>query len=431
MDPVIAIGILAGLILIALAIGMRVAFVILMVSIAGLFLLLDPAQPQILGRQLWHATFSYILTCVPLFVLMAEILVRTGISGQAYGVALQWLGPLRGGAAHATVLGSAVFAAMSGSSIANAAAMGAIAGPQMTKVGYSPKLAFGTIAAGGMLGILIPPSTALIIYGSLTNESIGHLFMAGVIPGLIGVALFFAVVAIWSYIRPQDAPTLPRVPWRERLTSLSSVIPAVLLIVSVLGGIYKGIFSPTEAAGVGAFLAIVLGTVQGRMSRAVLRASLQSTVQVTVMIMFIIAAANVLTYVIGFLQIPALLSQQVLESGLSVLAILIFVGILFIILGCFVESVSLIVLTVPVVYPMVSALGVDGMWLGIFLVLLVEIGLITPPLGMNLFVLQKVPGDQTFGDIAAGAVPYLVAMIMLVGLIIAFPSIVTWLPSRM
>lgn len=411
--------------------GMRVAFAMAMTGAVGLVFLLDPAQPDVIGRQLWNATNSYTLTSIPLFVLMAELLVRTGISGRAYAVALQWLGPLRGGAAHAAILGSAAFAAMSGSSVANAAAMGTIAGPQMAANGYDHKLTFGTIAAGGVLGILIPPSTAMIVYGALTNESIGRLFMAGMIPGLVAVALFFVVVAIWSALRPQDAPAMPKVPLGERLKSLYMVLPAIALLVVVLGGIYYGVFSPTEAAGIGAFAAMVIGAVQGLMSLAVLRDSLRSTVNVTAMIMLIVAAATIVTYVVGFLQIPALLSKLVVSSGLPLLAVLMLIAALFIVLGCFVEAVSLIVLTVPVLYPVMISLGVSGIWFGVFLVILVEIGLIHPPVGLNLFVLQQVPAGQTFRDIALGALPFLAVLFVLLGLLIAYPELATWLPQQM
>lgn len=431
MGSFTALGLLAAILLLLMLMGMRVAFAMAMTGAVGLVFLLDPAQPDVIGRQLWNATNSYTLTSIPLFVLMAELLVRTGISGRAYAVALQWLGPLRGGAAHAAILGSAAFAAMSGSSVANAAAMGTIAGPQMAANGYDHKLTFGTIAAGGVLGILIPPSTAMIVYGALTNESIGRLFMAGMIPGLVAVALFFVVVAIWSALRPQDAPAMPKVPLGERLKSLYMVLPAIALLVVVLGGIYYGVFSPTEAAGIGAFAAMVIGAVQGLMSLAVLRDSLRSTVNVTAMIMLIVAAATIVTYVVGFLQIPALLSKLVVSSGLPLLAVLMLIAALFIVLGCFVEAVSLIVLTVPVLYPVMISLGVSGIWFGVFLVILVEIGLIHPPVGLNLFVLQQVPAGQTFRDIALGALPFLAVLFVLLGLLIAYPELATWLPQQM
>lgn len=431
LSPFVLLGILSALLLVVLAIGTRVAIALALAGIVGLMFFLDPAQPLVLGRQMWHATNNYTLTAVPLFVLMAELLVRTGISGRAYTVALQWLGSIRGGAAYAAVLGSAVFAAMSGSSVANAAAMGTIAGKQMAQIGYSHRLNFGTIAAGGTLGILIPPSTALIVYGALTNESIAQLFMAGVIPGAIGMVLFIAVVAIWTRIRPEDAPPMAPVPMRERLLSLGAVFPALVLLFVVLGGIYWGIFSPTEAAGIGAFCAAGIGIAQRTLTVEIVRSSLRATVNVTAMIMFIIAAATVVTYVVGFLQIPAILSQKVVNSGLPVLAVLLLVGVLFIVLGCFVESVSLIVLTIPVLYPVMISLGVSGIWFGIFMVILVEIALIHPPVGLNLFVLQKIPAGQSFKDIAIGAMPYLFALFLLLGFMIAYPTLATWLPQTM
>lgn len=419
-----------GILAVLLA-GMRVSFGIALVGLLGLWLLLDPAQPQVAGTILWSATFSYALTAVPLFVFMAEIMTRSGMAGRAFKAMLDWLGPLRGGAGYAIVCGSAIFAAMSGSSVANAAALGAVASGPMARAGYNNKLSFGTIAAGGTLGILIPPSTAMIIYGSLTGESIGHLFMAGVFPGLLATALFFAVVAIWTVVRPGDAPRLPPVSLAERLASLYDLAPAFALLTIVLGGIYQGIFSPSEAAGIGGFGALAIAAVTRSLSKRVLADSLRSTVEVTSMILLIIAAASIVTYVVGFLRIPTILTEYIATSGMPVNMVLFLVASLFVVLGCFIESTSLIVLTVPVLYPMMKALGLNGEWLGVFVVLLVEIGLITPPVGLNLFVLKKVPGSQTFSDIALGAIPYVLVLLLTILLLVAFPQLATWLPEQM
>ncbi len=431
MDPISTLALMFGLILLLVLAGMRVAFALGLVGLAGLAWLLDPARPHIAGRLIWHASVSYTLTAVPMFVFMAEILVRSGISVRAYQNCLQWLGPVRGGGAYATALGSAVFAALSGSSVANAAAMGTIAGPQLTEAGYSKRLTFGTIAAGGTLGILIPPSAALIIYGSLTGESVGHLFMAGLVPGLLAVGLFFLVVGVWVTLRPETAPRLAQIPLSEKLLGLIGVLPTIALLVVVLGGIYAGFFSPSEAAGIGAFAAMAIALASGRLTRHVLGESLNATVALTAMIMLIVAGASLVTYVIGLLGIPAVLSRTIVESGLPLWFTLVLVAFLFITLGCFIESVSLIVLTIPVLYPVMAALEVDGIWLGIYLVLLVEIGLLTPPVGLNLFVLQKVPGGQSLKDIALGVVPYIGALTLLLILLILFPGLVTWLPSSM
>jgi len=245
------------------------------------------------------------------------------------------------------------------------------------------------------------------------------------------VVLFFAVVAVWVRLHPEDAPRMAPVPMRERLASLGAVFPALVLLVVVLGGIYWGFFSPTEAAGIGAFCAAVIAMAQRLLTVEIVRSSLRATVNVTAMIMFIIAAATVVTYVIGFLQIPAILSQKVVSSGLPLLVVLLLVAVLFIVLGCFVESTALIVLTIPVLHPVMTSLGVSGIWLGIFLVVLVEIALIHPPVGLNLFVLQKIPAGQSFADIAIGAVPYLLALFLLLGLMIAYPALATWLPETM
>lgn len=431
MDPIVALLAIFGLILAFVLAGMRIAFALGLVGLIGLTWIVEPAQPQIAGSLMWDASVSFTLTAVPLFVFMAEVLVRSGVSVLAYRNALQWFGAVPGGGAYATVLGSAAFAAMSGSSVANAAAMGTIAGKQLVDSGYDKKLTFGTIAAGGTLGILIPPSTALIIYGSLTGESIGHLFMAGLVPGLVGVAFFFVIVGVWVAMSPGAAPRLPAVPLRERVRGLAGVLPTLALLVVVLGGIYAGVFSPSEAAGIGAFAAMVLAALSRALTFRMLHDSLQATVALTGMIMLIIAAATVVTYVVGILGIPASLSQLIVDSGLSVWIILILVALLFTILGCFIESVSLIVLTIPVLYPVMTALGVDGVWLGIYVVILVEIGLLTPPVGLNLFVLQKIPAGQTLRDIAHGVLPYLGALALLLVFLVFAPGLATWLPSNM
>lgn len=431
MSSMSALILIFGLILLLVCAGMRVGYVLVLVGLIGLTWLLDPSQPAIIGNLVWKSAVSYSLTAVPLFVFMAEIMVRSGVSGRAYKSALQWLGGVRGGGAYAAVAGSTIFAAMSGSSVANAAAMGTIAGKQLVESGYSKKLAFGTIAAGGTLGILIPPSTAMIIYGTLTGESIGHLFMAGVIPGILGAALFAVVVFVWSLVRAQDAPALPPVPLNEKLKGLLGLTPTFVLLAIVLGGIYAGVFSPSEAAGIGAFFAVVIALTQRAMSREILRKSTEATVALTAMIMFIVAGATVVTYVVGMLGIPGALSEAVAKSGLPVWAVLVAIAVLFFVLGCFIESVSLIVLVVPVLYPVLTALHVDGIWLGVYVILLVEIGLITPPVGLNLFVLQKVEAGQTLEDITVGVMPYLLAMLALLAALLIVPELATWLPQKM
>lgn len=421
---------LLGVMLLLLALGMRVSYVLLAVGLLGTVSVLSPPQPFTVGKEMWESIKSYSLTAIPLFVLMAEILMRSDVTSAAYRGFASFLGPVPGGAAYANVAGSTVFAAISGSSVANAASLATIAVPTMMELGFSRPLTFGSIAAGGTLGILIPPSTAMIIYGSLTGVSVGELFMAGVVPGLVLALMFAVVILVWSLVAPADAPRSKKASRAELVSGALALLPILLLIGVVLGGIYVGIFTPTEAAGAGVAGAVLLAAFKRRFTFQLLWEAAAATTSLTSMILMIIAGAAVMTYVIGMISLPAALTVWIANLGFSVTTVLILLALLYVVLGCFIESVSLIVLTVPVVFPVLKALDVDGVWLGIYVVILIEIGLITPPVGLNLYVLQRIPAGQTMGDIVLGALPFLVAMAALLGLIIAFPGIVTWLPSK-
>lgn len=422
--------ILLGVMLLLLAAGVRVAYALLAVGLLGTIWALSPSQPMSVGREMWESIKSYNLTAIPLFVLMAEILLRADVTSAAYKGFAAYLGRVPGGAAYANVAGSTVFAAISGSSVANAASLGTIAAPAMIDLGFSRRLTFGSIAAGGTLGILMPPSTAMIIYCSLTGVSVSQLFMAGVVPAFVLALLFAGVILIWSLLVPGDAPRSKKASGAELLAGAIALVPILLLIAVVLGGIYVGVFTPTEAAGAGVAGAIVLAMSKGRFTFKLLWDAAEATTSLSSMVLLIIAGAAVVTYVIGMMSVPAALTMLIAEKGISVSTLLILLAILYVALGLFIESVSLIVLTVPVVFPVMKALGVDGVWLGVYVVILIEIGLITPPVGLNLYVLQRIPAGQTMGDIMQGALPFIVAMVVLLGLIIAFPGIVTWLPYR-
>lgn len=430
MDPIqLLVCVLAGIIVL-MALGMRVVYAILAVSIAGLGFLLDPPQYRAMGSVMWEASNSFVLTALPLFVLMAEILTRGGIAKRAFDSISHLLRFLPGGAAYANIAGSAVFAAVSGSSVANAAALGTVAGPEMVRLGYGKRLTFGSIAAGGTLGILMPPSSAMIIYGSLTGVSIGQLFIAGIVPALMVSALFMVVIAGWSLVKPADIPGADRRPDEHSLLyHFLSLVPVLALIGFVLGGLYIGMFSPTEAAAAGVLGALVLAAATRSLRLADLWHSALSTVLLTSMIVMIIGAASVLKYVLAYLALPAQVTQMVTDLKVSVGMVMLMVTLLYFVLGIFVESVTLIVLTVPVLFPVLTGLGVNGLWLGVYLVLMIEISLLTPPVGLNLFVLQRVPAGQTFGDIAIGAAPFVAALLISIGLIYLYPDIVTWLPE--
>lgn len=417
-------------IIVLMGLGMRVFFAILAVGVGGVAVMLGPSQVRVLGGIMWESSNSYILTSLPLYILMAEILMRGGVANVAFDAIARLLRAIPGGAAYANVVGSAVFAAISGSSVANAAALGTIAGPQMVRLGYSKRLTFGSIAAGGTLGILMPPSSAMIIYGSLTGVSIGQLFIAGIVPALLVSAMFALVIAIWSVMRPQDAPRAgERVDLRSGLSDVLALIPVLSLIGFVLGGLYFGVFSPTEAGAGGVLGALLLVLFRRALRLRDLWDASLTTVSVTSMIVLIIAAASVLKYLLAYMQVPAELTRMVSELAIPLWGVILLITVLYFVLGMFVESVTLIILTIPVLYPVLQALKVDGVWLGVYLVLMIEISLLTPPVGLNLFVLQRVQAGQTFGDIAIGAAPFVVALLIATILIYAFPEIATWLPE--
>jgi tripartite ATP-independent transporter DctM subunit len=430
MDPIALLSMLLAAVIVLMAVGMRVVYAILAVSCAGLFFLLDPPQLRAMAPMFWEASNSFVLTALPLFVLMAEILTRGGIAHRAFDAIAQLLRFLPGGAAYANIVGSAFFAAVSGSSVANAAALGTVAGPQMVRLGYDKRLTFGSIAAGGTLGILMPPSTAMIIYGSLTGVSIGQLFIGGVLPALLVSLLFVIVIAVWGLLDPSATPRHRDLPaGLSNVACARALLPVTLLIMFVLGGLYFGVFSPTEAAAAGVLGALLLTAAARTLRPSDLWQSALATVSLTSMIVLIIGAASVLKYVLAYLQAPAQVAQMVTEAQWSVGVVLLAVTFLYLILGVFVESVTLIVLTIPVLYPILTKLGVDGVWLGVYLVLMIEISLLTPPVGLNLFVLQRVPAGQTFKDIAIGATPFVGALLVAALIIYIFPEIVTSLPS--
>ncbi|GEK79157.1 TRAP transporter large permease [Agrococcus baldri] len=428
-------GMFALLIVLLLA-GVRVGIALGAIALLGLWIGFDYPLLDGAGLAFFESINSLSLTAIPLFVLMGELLLRAKFVDDVYRLMTLILQKVPGGAAYANIGSSVIFASMSGSSIANAATMGTVAGPTMVKLGYSKRLTFGSIAAGGTLGILLPPSTVMIMYGGMTGESIGALFMAGILPGIIGAALFCLVIFVGSLIHRRKTGVIPGgafdsgvVGERSLGQTVVSVVAVLSLIVFILGGIYAGLFSPTESAGVGAGAALLLGLGFRRFNLKQAWAAVGSTVYVSAAVLFIIGAAGMFSYLLKYLGYTADISAWLSTSGLPVWVIVLLVGVFYLVLGLFIESTSLIVMTIPVVYPILSSLGVDGVWLGIIIIILVEIGLITPPVGMNLFVLQRVKAGQTFSDIALGSLPFVGALLALVVLISVFPSIVTWLPG--
>lgn len=418
-----------GLMLVMLGLGLHVATTILLLGILGAALYLGGPIVAAVGTQMWGATESFVLLAVPLFVLLGELLVRGGATDRMYRALAAWLGVFPGGLLHTNIGACAMFAAVSGSSVATAATIGTVALPTFRARAYDERLVLGSIAAGATLGILIPPSVNMIIYGAMTNTSVGRLYAAGVVPGLLLTLMFMAVVVVICRIRPSmaGAPE-PRLPLGDRLRLLVGLLPPIGIFVVVMGSIYAGWATPTESAAVGVVAAFILSMCYGRFSVRMLHECFVSTVAITAMIVLIVAAAFYLNFVLAILGVPQALSRFVTSLNASPIAILWVLLVFYLILGCFLETLSMMVGTIPVVFPIVVALGIDPVVFGIFLVIMCEMALITPPVGMNLYVVQGVRGRGNVMAVVQGALPFLGAMFLLTVLLMYLPEIALWLP---
>jgi C4-dicarboxylate transporter, DctM subunit len=380
----------------------------------------------------YSAVATYVLTVVPLFVLMGHIANETGIGRELYATAQTWLRHRRGGLAMATVAACAGFAAISGSSVATAATMTTVALPQMRKLGYDPRLATGSVAAGGTLGILIPPSVIFLIYGFLTEQSIGKLFLAGILPGILLTLLFIATIAIVTWHDPKQAPqTQARATLAERLLALREVWAVAALFTLVIGGMYGGAFTATEAAGVGAFGTLLVALLRGRLTRAGLWRALTSTVETVAIVTVILIGAVVLGYFLAVTQLPMKLAQLLAGSGLSATSIMLMIIAAYLIMGAFMDELAMILLTVPILFPVVQTIGYDPIWFGVIIVIVCQAGMIAPPVGLNVFVISGMVKDVPMQDIYRGIMPFLAAMVVLLGILMVAPEIALYLPRTM
>jgi C4-dicarboxylate transporter, DctM subunit len=415
----------------ALALGLWVAFSLSAVALVAL--VLKPALPagQILANAFWSASTSWDLTALPMFVWMGEILFRSRLSQDMFAGLSPFVRRLPGRLAHVNVLGCAVFAAVSGSSAATTATIGKISLPELESRGYPTRLALGSLAGSGTLGLLIPPSIILIVYGAAVEESIARLFVAGVIPGLILAAMFMGYVGLWALLNPAKMPPPePRTTTREKLRAALSLAPVVGLIAGVIGSIYGGFASPTEAAVVGVALSLALSFLQGSLSRRTFAEGLMAATATSCMIAFILAGAAVLTTAMGFTGLPRQLAGWIGGLGLPPMGLLAALTLFFIGMGCFLDGISMIVLTTAVIMPLVTAAGFDLVWFGIYLVIVVEMAQITPPVGFNLFVIQGLTGRNLF-EIAGATLPFFFLLLAMVVLLALFPGIALWLPRTM
>ena len=411
--------------------GLWVGFALLAVGLLAMALATSAPIGPVFARRVWGAMNSWDLTALPMFIWMGEILFRSRLSSDLFAGLAPLTRRLPGRLLHVNVLGSALFAAVSGSSAATTATVGRIALPELAARGYDPRIAIGSLAGSGTFGFLIPPSIILIVYGAATEQSIARLFLAGVLPGLMLAALFSGYLMLWALVnRGRMPPPEPAPGWRGSLRALALLLPTALLIAAVIGSIYAGLASPTEAAVVGVAGALLLSWATGGLDRASAAASLRGAAVTTCMIAFILIGASFLTVAMGFTGIPRALAAWIGTQGFSQAALLAALLVFFIVLGLFLDGISIVVLTTSVILPMVLAAGIDPIWFGIYLVLVVEMSQITPPVGFNLFVLQSVTGRGIF-EIARMALPFFLILVLAVAILYAFPWIALWLPSTM
>lgn len=382
-----------------------------------------------LGNQVWSTSNNATLIAIPFFVLLGEILVRSGIATRTYAALDRWVSWLPGGLVHANIATATMFSATSGSSVATAATVATVAMPQAEKLGYDPKLFSGAIAAGGTLGIMIPPSINLIVYGFLTQTSIPQLFLAGLVPGLALALGFMAITMLICALRPSLGGTRRVFPFAEMLRALLQLIPIILLFSIIIGTIYKGWATPTEAAAVGVAGAVLIAAFFGGISIKMFTDSILGTVKITSMIMLVVIAASFLNFTLASAGLGRELEAFLEGLGLSPLGTILVVVLIYIVLGFFIETLSLMVVTIPIIVPLVVAQGFDPIWFGILMIVLIEMALITPPVGLNLYVVQGARKTGKMSEVMLGSIPYVVAMLIMAGLLIAFPAIALYLPS--
>ena len=409
-----------------------VGMALLVVGFGGIWVI-DGQRAAVatMSSETYTSVTGYGLSIIPLFILMGNMAGAAGYSKRLYEAAYAWIGWLRGGLASATVLGCAAFAAVSGSSVATAVTIGKVALPQMKRFGYGDGLATGAVAAGGTLGILIPPSTGFVLYAILTEESIGKLFIAGILPGILLAFLFIVVIFVITTIKPTQGPPGPVTTTQEKIRATFLSLPLVLVILVSIGGIYMGVFTPVEAAGVGAMLVTVIAFASRAISFRQLPDILIETVSTTAMLYLIIIGAHVFGPFLALTHLPETLALGLKEMGLGTYSTLLMILVGYIVLGMFFDGLAMLVVTMPVVYPIVTGLGFDPIWFGVIVVVVIEMGLITPPVGINVFVVKGVAKDVPMATIFRGVLPFWCAMAVCLALLILFPQIALFLPDQM
>ena len=408
------------------------AFAMGLVGFAGIWFTrgFDPALAST-AQVVYETGFAYTLSVIPLFILMGNFVARAGLAHELFEAAYAFIGHVRGGLAHATIAACAGFGAICGSSIATAATMSKVAYPSMKKLGYSDALSTGTMAAGGTLGIMIPPSTIMVIYGIITETNIGKLFAAGVIPGLLSAALLMGAIVVMTSRDPEHAPAGQRHTWAQRWRALRGIWGVAVLVVVVLGGIYGGFFTATEGAGFGAAGAFLFALGRRRLTWATLFQVLVESARTTAMLFTLLIAATIFANFVNFTTMPGHLKDWITHLGLAPTMVIVAMMVIYIVLGTVMEELTMVLLTIPLFFPIVTSLGFDPVWFGVLIVMIVQIGLISPPVGMNLFVLNSLLPGVGLGTIFRGCWPFVAVMVMVLGILIAFPQLSLWLPGLM
>ena len=429
-DAVAIIGfvVLFALMLLRVPVGMAMG----LVGVTGFGYIVGgyPALKMV-GQTSMRTVTDYTFGVIPMFLLMGAFVSNSGMSRELFRAANNFLGHLRGGLGIATIAACGGFAAISGSSVATAATFSTVAYPEMRRYGYPQSFATGVIAAGGTLGAMLPPSTVLAVYGIITEQDIGKLFIAGVLPGILAATMYMGTVAIIGFVRPNFLPRAPRHSWKERLAGLRDIWATMLLFVFVIGGLYGGLFTPTEAGGMGAGGAFLIGVLRGRLDRAEIRRSLLQATRTAAAVFTVLIGALLFGYFLTVTQTPQKVTEFLTGLGLGRYGVLALIMLMYLVLGCLMDSLAMVILTVPIIFPVITHLGFDPIWFGIIIVMTVELGLIHPPVGMIVFVIKSVVQDVSFSTIFKGVLPFIITDLIRLLILITFPIIALWLPSHM
>jgi tripartite ATP-independent transporter DctM subunit len=426
----VALGFLGMLLLLFL--GLHVATVLFLTAAVAIEIYFDGTLMAIYGTQLWSAMEDYILLSIPLYILLGEILVRCGATDKMYGALALWLGRLPGGLLHTNVGASALFSAVSGSSVSTAATIATVALPSFRQRGYDDRLVLGSIAAGASLGNLIPPGIAFIVYAALTNSSVGQLYAGAIIPSVLMTALFMATIVAIALVRPDlTGPKEPTRRLAERIRGLADLTGPVVVFVVIMGSIYTGWATVTESAALSVLVALVIAAANRTLSIRMLHESFVATANLTAITMLILAVAFFLNFALGSLNVTQTLSAFIAGLGRSPTELMWIFAVFYVLLGVFFETLPMMVGTVPIVFPIIVAAGIDPIWFGVFMVLMCELSLLTPPVGMTLYVIQAVRREGNIRDVFAGTIPFVAAMVLMTAILIHFPWIATELPQRM